>query len=179
MTSAHQMASRPPATKQAATGTRSWRQDDLLADAVAQTGRGQGDWRLVQVWPQGHGVGLAGRWRYASRWSLPATWQLRRTRPLPATRTNRRLVVTATSSCASAGQREHLLPTNCDPRVEDLMGVAGQAAAWKRTRAWLARLATRSGPNTAGSWRSMLGSRRAATTGTPFMITLPQGTWAP
>ena len=100
MTSAHQMASRPPATKQAATGTRSWRQDDLLADAVAQTGRGQGDWRLVQVWPQGHGVGLAGRWRYASRWSLPATWQLRRTRPLPATRTNRRLVVTATSSCA-------------------------------------------------------------------------------
>ena len=45
-------------------------------------------------------MGLAGRWRYASRWSLPATWQLRRTRPLPATRTNRRLVVTATSSCA-------------------------------------------------------------------------------
>jgi hypothetical protein len=50
------------------------------------------------------------------------------------------------------------------------------AAAWKRTRAWLARSATRSGPSTAGSWRSMLGRRLAGTTGTPSMTTLPQGT---
>jgi hypothetical protein len=51
----------------------------------------------------------------------------------------------------------------------------GQAAAWKRTRARSATAATRSGPSTAGSWRSMLGRRRAATTGTPFTTTLPQG----
>ena len=55
----------------------------------------------------------------------------------------------------------------------------GQAAGWKRTRAWSARAATRSGPSTAGSWRSMPGRRRADTTGTPSMRTLPQGTWAP
>jgi hypothetical protein len=39
--------------------------------------------------------------------------------------------------------------------------------------------ATRSDPSTAGSWRSMLGRRRADTTGTPLVTTLPQGTWAP
>ena len=35
------------------------------------------------------------------------------------------------------------------------------------------------GPSTAGRARSMLGSRRADTTGTPSTTTLPQGTWAP
>jgi hypothetical protein len=54
-----------------------------------------------------------------------------------------------------------------------------QAAAWKRTRAWLASSATRWGPSTAGSSRSMLGRRFAGTTGTPSTSTLPQGTWAP
>jgi hypothetical protein len=39
--------------------------------------------------------------------------------------------------------------------------------------------ATRSGSSTAGRARSMLGRRRAATTGTPSLTTLPQGTWAP
>ena len=34
-------------------------------------------------------------------------------------------------------------------------------------------------PSTAGSARSMLGKRRAATTGTPSATTLPHGTWAP
>jgi hypothetical protein len=42
-------------------------------------------------------------------------------------------------------------------------------------RAWSAKPATRSGPSTAGSSRSMHGSRRAATTGTPTMATLPKG----
>jgi hypothetical protein len=51
----------------------------------------------------------------------------------------------------------------------------GQAAAWNWTRAWLARAATRSGPSTGGSSPSMLGSRRADTTGTPFRTTLPPG----
>jgi hypothetical protein len=50
-----------------------------------------------------------------------------------------------------------------------------QAAARKRIRAWSARAATRSGPSTAGRVRSMLGSRRAGTTGTRSMTTLPQG----
>ena len=45
-----------------------------------------------------------------------------------------------------------------------------QAAAWKRTRAWWAKPATRSGPSTAGSSR-MHSSRRAATTGTPSVTT--------
>ena len=35
--------------------------------------------------------------------------------------------------------------------------------------------ATRSGPTTAGRARSLHGRPRAATTGTPFMLTLPQG----
>jgi hypothetical protein len=35
--------------------------------------------------------------------------------------------------------------------------------------------ATRSGPSTAGSWRSMLGRRQADTTATPSTTTLPQG----
>ena len=35
------------------------------------------------------------------------------------------------------------------------------------------------GTTTAGRARSMIGRPRAATTGTPFMTTLPQGTWAP
>ena len=53
--------------------------------------------------------------------------------------------------------------------------VEGQAAAWKRTRAWLARSATRSGPSTTGSWRSMPGRRLAATTGTPSTSDLAPG----
>jgi hypothetical protein len=54
-----------------------------------------------------------------------------------------------------------------------------QAAARKWVRAWSATAVTCSGPSTAGSWRSILGRRRAVTTGTPSMTTLPQGTWAP
>ena len=70
MASAHQMASTPTATKQAATGTRPWRQDDFLAVAVAQTGRGQGDWRLVLA---RHSIGqglLAGGLGWAA-WERP------------------------------------------------------------------------------------------------------------
>jgi len=55
----------------------------------------------------------------------------------------------------------------------------GQAAAWKRTRAWSARAATRSGPSTAGRARSRLGRRVAARTGTPSLTTFHQGTWEP
>src|SRR5215218_3472833 len=51
------------------------------------------------------------------------------------------------SPTAFAVPREQPSPTSC----------AGcQAAARKRIRAWLATTATRSGPSTAGSWRSML-----------------------
>ena len=59
------------------------------------------------------------------------------------------------------------------------LNVAAQTAGWKRTRAWSASQATRSGPSTGGRAQSMLGRRRAATTGTPSVTTLPQGTWAP
>jgi hypothetical protein len=62
-------------------------------------------------------------------------------------------------------------------KVESYPARRGQAAAWKRIRAWSASQATRSGPSTAGSWRSMLGRRRAARTGTPSLTTLPLGTW--
>jgi hypothetical protein len=62
-------------------------------------------------------------------------------------------------------------------KVESHPGrVQGQAAVWKRTLAWSVRAATRSGPSVARRWRSMLGSRRPGTTGTPFTTTLPHGT---
>ena len=56
--------------------------------------------------------------------------------------------------------------------------LAGSLRA-KGGASWAARFATCSGPSTAGSWRSILGRRLAATTGTPRVTTLPQGTWAP
>src|SRR5215211_6774961 len=74
------------------------------------------------------------------------------------------------SPTAFVGPREQPSPRSC----------AGcQAAARKRIRAWSATVATRSGPSTAGRVRSMLGRRRAGTTGTPSTTTLPQGTRAP
>ena len=71
------------------------------------------------------------------------------------------------------------LVCSCTLRSPRPAGIAGQAAGWKRIRAWSASSATLSGPSTAGRARSMLGRRRAATTGTPCVTTLPQGTWAP
>ena len=65
-----------------------------------------------------------------------------------------------------ATQPAALLEAPCTLRSRSSPGVAGQAAAWKRTRAWAARASTRSGPSTAGRARSILGSCRAATTGT-------------
>jgi hypothetical protein len=79
-------------------------------------------------------------------------------------------------TCGVCGQRFQPRTPATSSKVESHPARRGQAAAWKRTRAWSARTATRSGPSTAGSWRSMLGSRRAATTGTPWVTTLPQGT---
>src|SRR4029453_9569932 len=58
-------------------------------------------------------------------------------------------------------------------------GVEDQAAAWKRTRAWAARPTTRSGPSTAGNSPGIFGRRRAATTGTPSVTTLPERIGAP
>ena len=40
------------------------------------------------------------------------------------------------------------------------LNVAAQTAGWKRTRAWSASQATRSGPSIGGRAQSMLGRRR-------------------
>jgi hypothetical protein len=68
---------------------------------------------------------------------------------------------------ALAKPREQRSPSHPD--------AGGQAAAWKRTRAWSANSATRWGLSTVGRLRSMLGRRLAGITRTPSMRTLPPG----
>jgi hypothetical protein len=83
------------------------------------------------------------------------------------------------SPAASAARSSNPRTLATSNKVKSYPARRGQAAAWKRNRAWSASQATRSGPSTGGRARSMLGRRLAATTGTPSTTTLPQGTWAP
>src|ERR671911_738933 len=60
------------------------------------------------------------------------------------------------SPAASAAKTSNPRTPATSSKVKSYPARRGQAAAWKRTRAWSARAATRSGPSTVGRAQSML-----------------------